>query len=287
MTKRLGALALAALATTLSGCGSGSGSGFFTTTQTAPVTTSNTNATLQLAVGTLSDPSGLLGAPGTYLNAVTTFRNPTGTAAFFHPGSATLSGPGGLTLNLGQLFAYGQAAGVNYTLGEPPAFGTQNNVGGYSTGYIITGSAPTPGDYAAATTVSYNDQTVTFSAHATLPTSPTVLPAEPLPVWASDGKGGGTFTMTNPPGVTESLIYVQAGNGNYVATVELKSPSTTTTVPDGTLSVGVTYYVFCLGADYPLIESAGPNSSTVAAPPLTGSAGTADLTASTFTTFVE
>lgn len=285
MTKRIGTLAVAALAVALSGCGSGSG--FSTTTDVAPITTSNTNATLQLAVGTLSDPSGLLGAPGTYLNVVTTFRNPTGTAAFFHPGNATLSGPGGLSLNLGQLFSYGQAAGVNGTLGEPPAFGTQNNVGGYSTGYILTAVAPTSGDYSVATTVAYNDKTVTFTGHATLPTSPTFLPAEPLPTWATDGKGGGTFTMTNPAGVAESLIYVQAGNGAYVATVELKSPATTVTVPDGTLSKGSTYYVFCLGADYPLIESSGPNSSTVAAPPLTGSAGTADLTASTFTTFVE
>lgn len=286
MTKRIGTLAVATLAAALTGCGSG-GSGFSTTTAVAPVTTTNTNATLQLAVGTLSDPTGLLGAPGTYLNAVTTFRNPTGTAAFFHPGNATLSGPNGLSLGLGQLFAYGQAAGVNYTLGEPPAFGTQNNVGGYSTGYIITSSPATPGAYTVTTTVAYNTQNVTFTANATLPASPTYLPAEPLPTWTTDGKGGGTFAMTNPSGVTESLIYIQAGNGAYVATVELKSPATTTTVPDGTLSVGTTYYVFCLGADYPLIESAGPNSSTVAAPPLTGANGTADLTASTFTTFTE
>lgn len=287
MTKRIGTLAgAAALGIILSGCGGG-GSGFSTNTSVAPITTTNTNATLQLAVGTLSDPTGLLGVPGTYLNATTTFRNPTGTAAFFHPGTATLTGPGMSGLNLGQLFAYGQAAGVNGTLGEPPAFGTQNNVGGYSTGYILTSSAPTAGDYSVSTTVAYNDTTATFTAHATLPASPTILPTEPLPTWTTDGKGGGTFTMTNPPGVTESLIYVQAGNGAYVATVELKSPATTVTVPDGTLSVGTTYYVFCLGADYPLIESAGPNSSTVAAPPLTGAAGTADLTASTFTTFVE
>lgn len=257
-----------------------------TNTSIAPITTSNTNATLELAVGTLYDQFGLLGTPGTYLNAVTSFRNPTGTAAFFHPGTAMLAGPGGLSLKLGELFAYGQGAGVNFTLGEPPAFSPQNLVGGYSTGYILTGVAPTPGDYTVSTMVATSGQTLPFSATATLPSSPTVLPPMPLPAWTSDGNGGGTFTMTNPPGVTESLIFIQAQNGAYVATMELKSPATSVTVPDGTLGAGVTYYVFDIGADYPMIENAPPNS-TVANPTLAGSGATADITTSNASTFNE
>jgi len=257
-----------------------------TNTSIAPITTSNTNATLELAVGTLYDQFGLLGTPGTYLNAVTSFRNPTGTAAFFHPGTAMLAGPGGLSLKLGELFAYGQGAGVNFTLGEPPAFSPQNLVGGYSTGYILTGVAPTPGDYTVSTTVATSGQTLPFSATATLPSSPTVLPPMPLPAWTSDGNGGGTFTMTNPQGVTESLIFIQAQNGAYVATMELKSPATSVSVPDGVLGAGVTYYVFDIGADYPMIENAPPNS-TVANPTLAGSGATADITTSNATTFTE
>ncbi|HLI97419.1 MAG TPA: hypothetical protein VKT72_15220 [Candidatus Baltobacteraceae bacterium] len=262
-----------------------------TNTNIAPITTSNTNATMQLAVGTLYDSFGLLGTPGTYLNAVTTFRNPTGTAAFFHPGSATLSGPGGISLTLGSLFAYGQGAGVNATLGEPPAFSPQNLVGGYSTGYILTGASPAAGQYTVSTSVSYTPSsgpttTKIFSASVTLPSSPTVLPAMPLPTWTTDGKGGGTFSMTNPPGVTEALIFIQAQNGAYVASMELKSPATSVNVPDGTLAGGTTYYVFDLGADYPMIESAPPNS-TVPKPALAGAAGTADLSTSNATTFTE
>lgn len=279
MTKR--SITVLAAALLLASCSAAG-----TNTSIAPITTSNTNATLQLAVGTLNDQFGLLGKPGTYLNAVTSFRNPTGTAAFFHPGTATLAGPGNLSLTLGELFAYGQGAGVNFTLGEPPAFDPQNLVGGYSTGYILTGVAPAAGEYTVSTSVSTSGQTLPFRATATLPSSPAVLPPMPLPAWGSDGNGGGTFTMTNPPGVTESLIFIQAQNGAYVATMELKSPATSVVVPDGTLGAGVTYYVFDIGADFPMIESAPPNSA-VPIPTLAGSTGTADITTSNATTFTE
>lgn len=279
MTKRsLPVLAAAMLLASCSAAG--------TNTSIAPITTSNTDATLELAVGTLNDQFGLLGNPGTYLNVVTSFRNPTGTAAFFHPGTAMLAGPNGSSLTLGALFAYGQGAGVNFTLGEPPAFNPQNLVGGYSTGYILTGAAPTPGDYTVSTSVSTSGKTLPFSATATLPSSPPVLAPMPLPAWTSDGKGGGTFTMTNPAGVTESLIFIQAQNGAYVASMELKSPATSVSVPDNTLGAGVTYYVFDLGADYPMIENAPPNSNAVN-PTLAGAGGTADLSTSNATTFTE
>ena len=275
-------LSVIALALTLvpSAC-----STFGTQTITAPITT-NTSAALQLAVGTLNDAYGLLGASGTYLNVMTTFRNSTGTSAFSNPGTASLTGPNSLDLSLGTLWSYGQAAGVNYTLGEPPAFSPQNDIGGYSTGYILTGAPYTAGTYTVSTTVAFDGGNKTFTATATMPNTPTVLPDEPLPSWTTDGKGGGTFTMTNPSGVTESLIFIQASSGAYVGDVELKSPATNVAVPDGTLTVGTTYYVFCIGADFPLIESAAPNSRSEK-PPIAGASGTADLTASSFTTFTE
>jgi len=269
----------------LAGC-SAAGVSAGTNTSIAPITLSNTNATLQLGVGTLNNPYGLLGAPGVYLNSITTFRNPTGTAAFFHPGEAFLTGPGGLDADLGGLFAYGQAAGVNFTLGEPPAFSPQNLVGGYSTGYILTYAPPTPGTYTVQTTVAQDTSTLNFSANALLPNPALVLPNEPLPAWVTDGRGGGTFTMTNPASVTESLLFIQATNGAYVGDVELKSPATTANVPPGTLNAGQTYYVFCIGADFPMIESAPPNSS-IPNPTIVGSGGTADITASDATTFTE
>lgn len=258
---------------------------FGTQTTTAPITT-NTNAVLQLAVGTLNNAYGLLGTSGTFLNVMTSFRNSTGTSAFPSPGDATLTGPSSLDASLGTLWSYGQAAGVNGTLGEPPAFAPQNDIGGYSTGYILTSAPDTPGTYMVSTTVAFDGGSKTFTASASLPNAPTVLPNEPLPTWVTDSRGGGTFTMTNPSGVTESLIFIQAFNGAYVGDVELKSPATSVSVPDGTLTVGTTYYVFCIGADFPLIESAPPNSHSER-PALTGSGGTADITASSYTTFTE
>lgn len=269
-------LLTAAAALALSAC-----SGFGTTTAVAPIT-SNPAAALQMAVGTDNDAYGFLEAAGVYLNVITTFRNSTGTSAFADPGTATLSGPGVSGQSLGELWSYGQAAGVNGTLGEPPAFVRDNDIGGWSTGYILTGDAATPGTYTVSTTAGKRN----FSASATLPNTLTVLPPEPLPAWTSDGKGGGTFTMTNPPGVTESLIMIQATNGAWPGDVELKSPATSVTVPDGTLTVGATYYVFCIGADFPMVESASPKNTQMK-PTIVGSGGTADITISFYTTFQE
>src|ERR1700736_1722318 len=73
-----------------------------------------TQATMELAVGTLNDSSGSFSkyetgtaTGGTYLNVVTSFRNQFGNSAFTNPGSATLSGPSG-PVPVGKLFSYGQ-----------------------------------------------------------------------------------------------------------------------------------------------------------------------------------
>jgi len=258
-----------------------------TNTSTAPVTYTATQATLQMAVGTLNDQYGLLGSVGTYLNIVTTFRQSNGLAAYFRPGVATLTGPGlSQPVTLGNLFAYGQTAGANFTLGEPPAFPGKNLAGGYATGYILTGLPPVSGTYTVSTETSQNGKNLTYTASATLPTPPTVLPAMPNATFTSDGNGGGTITLTNPPGVTEALLFFQSqANGSYAASVELKSPATSVQVPDGTLAAG-SYWLFSLGADYPLIEAAPPNS-TVPNPVISNSSGSADLTTSGAPTVIE
>src|ERR1700693_3101632 len=69
----------------------------------------STKARLQLAVGTLNDSAGTLtSVPGTYMNAVSTFRNQQGVSAYITPGNSTLAVPGGATLNTCGLFSYGQ-----------------------------------------------------------------------------------------------------------------------------------------------------------------------------------
>jgi hypothetical protein len=273
-----------------------------------------THAKLQLAVGTLNDSFGTLtSVPGTYLNAVSTFRNQNGASAFINPGTPTFTLPGGGTINVCGLFSYGQnpltmiaplldnnpgaggPIGANApAFGIPTAYSPANANGiGYALGYLVyldptctlyvLPPAATPGAYTLSTTVSTNGKSLPFTATATLGATPTVLPAEAAPSYASGGagSGGGTFTITQPAGVTESLIMIvsgsnAAGTNTLVASVE--TSTTTAVVPPGTLAPG-TYSAYVIGADYPLFES-GPPNNTSQAPTIVGAGGTADTTVS-------
>jgi len=235
---------------------------------------------IQLAVGTLNDSAATLtGAAGVYLNAVTTFRNNFGASAFLNPGTATLTGPGAISVTLGGLFSYGKSPGTNGVVGQPPAYvpPSTSAAGGYATGFILTGlTPPTSGGYTVVAPVTVNGQVQPWNASATLPATPTILGAMPAPAYAPvAGTGGGTFTVAPPSGVTETLIVILSGT-TQVATVE--AIGTTATVPPGTLAAG-SYTAFAIGADYPLVE-AGPPANVQQAPTITGAGGTADLTAS-------
>ena len=112
----------------------------------------------------------------------------------------------------------------------------------------------------------------------------TTLPAYPAATYVSAGNGGGTFTVSPPAGVTESLIIILSGTSE-VASVETKS--TTAVLPAGTLTVGTAYTDYVVGADYPLVEN-GPPANTSQKPTLTTNAnGTADLTVSGTAGFTE
>ncbi|MDQ6781758.1 MAG: hypothetical protein M3Z37_11485, partial [Candidatus Eremiobacteraeota bacterium] len=217
------------------------------TTNTSPGTIITGKAVLELAVGTLNDPTGNLNPAGVYLNAVTSFRNSFGASAFVNPGSAVLTGPAGISVTLGGLFSYGQFPGTNFVVGAPPAYTPASAIGGYSTGFILTGvTPPTGGGYTVTATVPVNGAQQSFSASATLPGTPTVLGVLPTPVYVpAAGTGGGTVTVAPPSGVTETLIVISSGGSvtttgsAIVATVE--TTGTTATVPAGTLSAGTAY----------------------------------------------
>lgn len=253
-----------------------------------------TKAALQLAVGTQNDSAGTLSllttgtsTPGTFLNTVATFRNQNGVSAYLQPGTATLGGPASLSVPVGGIFSYGQAPGANGVVGLAPAYNPPNGNGiGYATGFIFTGAPATAGAYSLSTTVTVNGVNIPYSASATLPASHTVLGNEAPPSYASGGaSGGGTFTVSVPAGVIETLIAVyDASTGAPVATA--KTTTTTATLPSGTLTQGNSYLAIAIGADYPLVE-AGPPASTAMKPTLTGAGGTADLTASGFAGFVQ
>ncbi len=286
-------------------------------------------ATLQLAVGTINDSAGTLGLGGTTLNVVSTFRNVLGNSAYQNPGFYTLTGPGGTIVPSNasnpcdQLFSYGDFPGCEGdSLGEaiwgmPPTYNPPNPNGGYALGFIQTGAPATGGNYTLSTSVPVNGQNVHYTASATLPASPLVLPnATGVTSFVSDHNGGGTFTIGNPlrprdhgrPGprgvpnpVTEYLIVVSNTDTsgpqpvvNLVATVETTNTTATIT---GTGSPGACSPIPCtsatslnqayvIEADYPLVES-GPPANTQVAPTLTGANGTADISVSGLFTVLE
>lgn len=260
------------------------------TTQTSPGDILTGKVFPEMAVGTLNDSAGTISAlnggpgAGTYANVVTSFRNNLGASAFQSPGKGFVHFPSAPQLVVGGLFSYGQAPGVNGVVGQPPAYVPASTVGGYATGFIFTGVPPTPGNYSWSTITVVNGQNQPYGATATLPSSPLVLGAEAAPVYVSGGAtGGGTFTVVVPANVTETIVVVSAAGGQ-VATAMTKS--TTAVLPPGTLTLGTSYTAFAIGADYPFVE-AGPPASTVPMPTLTGASGTADLTVSGTTAFVQ
>ncbi len=251
-------------------------------TQTSPGNILTGQVFLQLAVGTLNDSAGTItGAAGTYLNAVSSFRNNLGASAFAAPGNGALHVPGAPAIVLGPapcngLYSYGQGPGCNGVVGMPPAYVPASTVGGYATGFIVTGAPPTSGAYALTTIATVNGQNQQYGASATLPASPKVLGAIGAPTYASGGAtGGGTFTVAPPAGVTETLIVVFSGTNEVASAM---THGTTAALPPGTLAPGA-YTAFAIGADYPLVES-GPPASAATQPTIVGAGGTADLTAS-------
>jgi hypothetical protein len=268
-------------------------------TDTSPGNITAGPVALEMSVGTLNDSAGTLtGGAGTYLNEVACFRGQFGASAFINPGTATLTGPGGLDASMGGIFSYGQSPGTNEVGGFPPAYtpASQNPSGlGYATGFMFPVNAmglavfppppPTSGNYGLGTIVSANGQNQRYGAAATLPAAPTVLPDDAAPSYVSGGAtGGGTFNVTKPAGVTETLVVVFISGGAEVATAETKT--TSAVLPPGTLTPGDNYTAFAIGADYPLVE-AGPPANTSIKPTLTGADGTSDLTVSGTTAFTQ
>ncbi|HET9342717.1 MAG TPA: hypothetical protein VFO25_07380 [Candidatus Eremiobacteraceae bacterium] len=278
----------------------------------ANITTSSNK--MQLAVGTINDSAGTLGIGGVSLNVVTTFRNSLGNSAFIHPGFYTLTGPSGTIVTpnpsnpCDQLFVYGdlpigcEADSIGDAIvGVPPAYTPPSSVLGYPMGFIQTGAAASAGAYSVSTIVTVNGQNVTYTANATL--SPIVMAnATGVTSFASDGKGGGTFTIGNPlkaklklhhhgfVPVSEYLILVSnsviSSSPLIVAAVETTS-TTATIVGTGDCSSSVGGIpipcggnnAYVIDADYPLVED-GPPASHAQTPQLDGPNGSADISVS-------
>jgi len=189
-------------------------------------------------------------------------------------------------------------------LGGPPAYpffqdGTQSpGFIGYPSGFTaFAGTTLAAGTYGLSLAIPGNTKATasTIDASATLG-STALLPALPQPAFAEDGSGGGTISITVPPGLTETLVYiVDAGaNGPNFYTVEITGTGAQTAAlpdtlgPDRAASItppesgspGDPYFVYAAGFDYPAFEAAPPDNRS-AAPTIAGTNGQADVTLST------
>jgi len=291
-----------------------------TTNKSIANVTTNTSAKLQIAVGTINDSADTLGIGGTTLNVVTTFRNQFGNSAYENPGQFSLTGPGGTIIAstagnpCDQLFSYGLFPGCvgdstgASVWGLPPTYSPPDSAGGYAQGFVPSGAPVTTGTYTVTTVVPVNGQNLSFSASATLNSALAMANATGVTAFASDGLGGGTFTIGNPLrprnqvhrhgfiSPTEYLIYVSntgSTGTSMVATVETTGTSATITGVGSPCPGGPGFPIPCgpnnayvIDADYPLVE-AGPPASHAQAPTLTGSAGSVDISVSGIATINE
>jgi hypothetical protein len=195
-----------------------------------------------------------------------------------------------------------------FTLGFADFQATPMN-GAYTLSVVVpTGISATSGQSSFAT----------LTAKATL--ASTALPAwTTAPAFAPDGSGGGVITtnFAGGGGVTEEYIELVntgpancqlASTGPYYYTFKIAPGQTTVTVPDsigaappgttqpptlctsaentaisGTVKTGDGYLVYGFAVDYPLFNSAFPQSNGQVAPVLVGAGGQTDITTSAAT----
>jgi hypothetical protein len=211
--------------------------------------------------------------------------------------------------------------------GGPPAFPAADPAvlalgwQGYSLGFTDFAVAPVVGTYAlyAAVPPAYTtpqNPTPSPNPDGTPTPAPGVLAARaqltklaPLPVFqtpafVSDGKGGGTVSVTVPAGATEAMAIVRADartgvgdcilahtSDSYYTLVAKHSgtqrlplpdnigPQTSTGQPSASLCPQSTYQVYAVGADYPAYEAAYPQN-LAQLPHIRGANGQADVTTS-------
>ncbi len=181
------------------------------------------------------------------------------------------------------------------------------NFAGYSSGFTAVELAPVAGQYTMNVAVdAQNASPITYTASATL-TSTAALPAMATPTFVEDGTGGGSGTVTLPPGVTEAMVYiVNASTGLYFAIGPITGTGTQPyNLPDNlgrcigancqngpnaaksinpnpppvVVGTGDTYLVAAVGYDYPAFEAGPPNNHSQT-PTITGANGQADVTMS-------
>ncbi len=173
-----------------------------------------------------------------------------------------------------------------------------------------------PGTYTESVLIPSNGSVQTTLKTSVALSSVTLLGAATAPTFVPDGKGGGTFAVTLPAGVTDALLNIEdlgvTGSKNCYTngtppayfTIHVTA-SGTVTLPDtdgvgspsvhnptictaaqntaangGTATAGDSYTVQLIGADYPIFASNVLFTLTSPNPTIAGSAGSDDITIS-------
>jgi hypothetical protein len=201
---------------------------------------------------------------------------------------------------------------MDYVIGPPavPFFnnGTQYaGFAGYPSPFNAFEVTPVAGQYQLSVNVAAtNTAPITYKATATLASAAPALGPMGQPTFNSDGKGGGSGSVSVPSGVTETLVYVvdlkidpNTGlTSPYYFTVGPLSGTGTVnyTLPDNlgacngancqngsgaspTIASGDVYFVSAVGYDYPAFEM-NPPGNMQAKPAIAGANGQADVTLS-------
>jgi hypothetical protein len=141
--------------------------------------------------------------------------------------------------------------------GGQPAYPPPSGPIGYPEGfYLLALSSPPPtGTYTLTVSYSQNGNSGSQTATATL-ASNALLPTIAAPSYTSDGKGGGSGSVTIPAGITETFVQITATNSRGAvlgsATVVLKATGAQAfSIPDSVgLPAGATLVVQAFGFDY-------------------------------------
>ncbi|HET7813024.1 MAG TPA: hypothetical protein VFL13_01470 [Candidatus Baltobacteraceae bacterium] len=189
-------------------------------------------------------------------------------------------------------------------LGGPPAYpffkdtSYPANFAGFSQGFNAFELTPVAGSYSLNVTIpAANANTATVSASATLASVSGLASYGSAPTWTSDGRGGGSGTVTVPSDsrIVETMVYVyDENNGSYFTAGPIRGTGAQPySIPDNLGACGTigcqgtspqpgmaasdTIVVYAASYDYGMFEASRP-ISTSQTPAITGANGQADVT---------
>jgi hypothetical protein len=157
---------------------------------------------------------------------------------------------------------------------------------GYPAGFQTFGLTPTTGTYTLGVSLAGASTAIPAYTATTQLVSVATLPNFPAPVYATDGAGGGTVTMTVPAGVTETLVHITdvtagnfysirvAGSGPKTAVLPANLGVITAGVAGPSIPVGNAVRIILVGFDYSALEAVPVGASPALAPVINNS-GTA------------